>query len=132
MTARCYLLCTCLISAFFCGHRSLVCGAPNLVPPLPAPWCTALAGSVRDGAAAQARRAAAARLPRAPQRAREVRAGACVARPALTSVLRSATLYVLGVACVLAMPFAARNTYMDENALLAGARTRQSQPSVAC
>jgi hypothetical protein len=131
MTARCYLLCTCLISAFFCGHRSLVCGAPNLVPPLPALCCTALAGSARDGAAAQARRAAAARLSRAPQRAREVRAGSHLARSALTCVLRSATLYVLGVACVLAMPFAARNTYMDENALLAGARRRLPQPSVA-
>ena len=41
----------------------------------------------------------------------------------LTRVVRSAVLYVLGVACMLAMPFAARNTFMDENALLAGAGT---------
>jgi len=40
--------------------------------------------------------------------------------------LCSAVLYILGVAGMLAMPFAARNTYMDENALLAGASTEGS------
>jgi hypothetical protein len=34
-------------------------------------------------------------------------------------------LYVLGIAGILALPFLARNTYIDENAMLAGAARRR-------
>ena len=39
--------------------------------------------------------------------------------------LGSAALYVLGIVGLVLMPFAARNTYMDENALLAGVCTKR-------
>jgi hypothetical protein len=39
---------------------------------------------------------------------------------------RSVLLYVLGIAGILALPFMARNTYIDENAMLAGARAARA------
>ena len=60
-----------------------------------------------------------------------MRSSYCHLPPCAYLWLGSAALYVLGMMGMLAMPFAARNTYMDENALLAGERT-EKQCCVMC